>query len=176
MICNRESLFQKVRTMLPIHTILHPTDFSERSLHALQLACALASDHSARLVVLHVAKAPNAVYGEWLFPPNPEAFFQEAKEQLNHLKIPNETIDVERRFETGPPAGEILRVAREIPADLIVIGTHGRTGLGRFLMGSVAEQVMRKADCPVLTVKSPFVTATAPGSSTTEMLEPASVH
>ena len=53
-------------------------------------------------------------------------------------------------------AGYILRIAREIPSDLIVMGTHGRTGLSRLLMGSVAEQVLRQAPCPVLTVKTPF--------------------
>jgi hypothetical protein len=56
----------------------------------------------------------------------------------------------------GDPASAILRVTQELPADLIVMGTHGRTGLGRLLMGSVAEQVVRKAPCPVVTVKTPL--------------------
>jgi hypothetical protein len=61
-------------------------------------------------------------------------------------------------MEKGDPAEEILRVAEETKCDLIMIGTHGRTGLGRLLMGSVAEQVVRKAHCPVLTVKAPLQT------------------
>jgi len=57
------------------------------------------------------------------------------------------------------PAGEILRLAAEVECDLIVLGTHGRTGLGRVLLGSVAEQVLRRAPCPVLTVKMPLPAA-----------------
>jgi len=61
----------------------------------------------------------------------------------------------------GDVATEILRLAQETGSDLIVMGTHGRTGLARLLMGSVAEQVVRKAPCPVLTVKTPFPAAPA---------------
>ena len=63
---------------------------------------------------------------------------------------------MERRLAVNAdPAGEILRVAGELGCDVIVLGTHGRTGLGRVLLGSVAEQLLRKARCPVLTVKLP---------------------
>lgn len=138
--------------MLPIHTILHPTDFSYRSWNALQMACALARDYSARLVVLHVSATPTIAYGEGVIPPNPDEVLRLAQEQLDRLELPKTDIRAERRLELGDPVGGILRVAQEINADLIVMGTHGRTGLHRLLMGSVAEGIMRKSTCPVLTV------------------------
>jgi nucleotide-binding universal stress UspA family protein len=144
--------------MLPIHTILHPTDFSERSAYALHLACALARDHGARLVLLHVFERPSMVYAEGITPA--DDMLNEKKAEFDQLTVPNVGGGIpERRLVEGDPASEILDIAREIAADLIVMGTHGRTGLSRFLMGSVAEQVVRKAGCPVLTVKAPFVEA-----------------
>lgn len=142
--------------MLPIHTILHPTDYSERAEYAFRLACALAKDHGARLVVLHVAIPPTIVYGEGVVPPVPPDNDEHlwAKLEKVHSPIPN--VVVERQLEQGEPIEEILRVAGDVHADMIVMGTHGRTGLRRLLMGSVAEQVVRKASCPVLTVKTPF--------------------
>jgi len=153
--------------MLPIHTILHPTDFSDRSGNAFQLACALTRDYGARLVVLHVSVPPTIVYGQGILPPDPEILRQEAKEQLDRLQAPQADARAERRLEEGDPATEVLRLAREIGANLIVMGTHGRTGLGRLLMGSVAEQVVRKATCPVLTVTTPFP-GTVPGGASLE--------
>ena len=150
--------------MLPVQTILHPTDFSKQSSYALGLACALARDYGARLVVLHVVAAPTVIYGEGVVPPNPEELRAAAQEQLNALDVPGLDVHAERRLEEGAATTEILRVAEELHADLIVMGTHGRTGLGRLLMGSVAEQVVRKALCPVLTVKIP--PATSPEWST----------
>jgi nucleotide-binding universal stress UspA family protein len=74
-------------------------------------------------------------------------------------------VKIEHRLAEGDPAREILRVARETGCDLIVMGTHGWTGLGRLLMGSVAEQVVRKATCPVLTVKTPIPDTAIPAPS-----------
>jgi nucleotide-binding universal stress UspA family protein len=142
--------------VLPIHTILYPTDFSDRSEYAFPLACALARDYGARLVILHVAPAPTIIYAEGVIPPDPEAASREARERLNRLTVPDADVRAERRLEEGTPAAEILRVAQQIHADLIVLGTHGRTGLTRLLMGSVAEQVVRQAPCPVLTLTAPF--------------------
>jgi nucleotide-binding universal stress UspA family protein len=142
--------------MLAVQTILHPTDFSERSQYALWLACALARDYGARLIVLHVASVPAVVYGEGVVPTNPEELRAAAQEQLDRLRVPQANLRAERRLEQGDAVEEVLRTAREAGADLIVMGTHGRTGLGRLLMGSVAEQIVRKATCPVLTVKAPF--------------------
>lgn len=142
--------------MLPIHTILHPTDFSDRSAHALHLAAALARDYHARLVILHVIVRPVLMYGEGVIPPDPEELLSEAREHLDQLVIHDEAIPVERRIEEGEAAAVILQEATELGADLIVMGSHGRTGLGRVLMGSTAEQVSRRATCPVLTLTHPF--------------------
>jgi nucleotide-binding universal stress UspA family protein len=141
--------------MLPIHTILHPTDFSEQSENAWRLACALARDYGARLILLHVVHPPAAIYGEAVYVPEPEEYREPLRRQLHQLQVPGADVRAERRLEEGDAATEILRVARETDTNLIVMGTHGRTGLGRLLMGSVAEQVLRSAHCPVLTVKSP---------------------
>jgi nucleotide-binding universal stress UspA family protein len=138
--------------MLAIHTILHPTDFSAYSQSAFQLACALARDYGARVVVLHVAAPPPLMYGEGSLPPDPDLFLQEGQEQLRQLVVPDASVAVERRFEEGEIAATILRVADDLQADLIAMGTHGRTGLRRLLMGSVAESVVRRAHCPVLTL------------------------
>jgi nucleotide-binding universal stress UspA family protein len=140
--------------MLPIHTILHPTDFSDRSEHAFRVACALARDYDARLVVLHVDNLPLALYGDALAMPRPDDYQDRLREQLNDLRAPG--VEVEHRLNEGNPVTEILGAAEEVNADLVVMGTHGRTGLGRLLMGSVAEQVLRQAPCPVLTVRAPF--------------------
>lgn len=142
--------------MLPIKTILHPTDFSERSGYAFQVACALARDYKARLVILHVALPPVVVYGAGIVPPEPAETNAKLKEKLSHLKAPDASILVEHRLLEGDPVTEIIRTAQEAKSDLVVMGTHGWTGLSRLLMGSVAEGVVRKALCPVLTVKMPL--------------------
>jgi len=142
--------------MLAIKMILHPTDFSERSDFAFGLACALARDYGARLHVLHVGSGPVMVPVEGIVPPEPERYQDELTAKLHEMRAEAPDIPVEHQLLfVGDPAAEILRVAQAINSDLIVMGTHGRTGLGRLLMGSVAEQVVRKAACPVLTVKVP---------------------
>jgi nucleotide-binding universal stress UspA family protein len=141
--------------MLPIRAILHPTDFSDRSKFAFGLACSLARDYGARLVVLHVAEPPMAVAGEGVLMLPPAFDLEPLREQLQQLRPEDPKLPAEHRLVQGDAATEILRVAEEAKCDLIVMGTHGRTGLGRLLMGSVAEQVVRKASCPVLTVKTP---------------------
>src|SRR5262249_10330761 len=130
--------------MLPIHTILHPTDFSDRSAFAFRLACALARDYGARLVLLHVAHPPVVVYGEGGVPPPPDDYLEQLDAELHQLRVPDPGVPVEYRLKEGDAVTEILGVAEERSADLIVMGTHGRTGLSRLLMGSVAEQVVRK--------------------------------
>lgn len=147
--------------MLPIHTILHPTDFSQYSEYAFQLACSLARDHGAKLIVLHVVPPPQMVVYEGMpiSQPAPTLYREGAEERLKQIKPADPEVKIEYRLEEGPPAPEILRVAKETKADLIVMGTHGWTGLARLLMGSIAEQVVRKAPCPVLTLKAPFTEA-----------------
>jgi nucleotide-binding universal stress UspA family protein len=143
------------KAMLPVHTILHPTDFSQQSHNAFRLACALARDYGAHLILLHVASRPVIGYAEGVFPIGLDEFLLEGRAKLAQLE-PGSSVFTERRVEEGDAVEAILRVAEEVHSDLIVMGTHGRTGLTRLLMGSVAEHVVRKAACPVLTVKTPF--------------------
>jgi nucleotide-binding universal stress UspA family protein len=142
--------------MLTIRTVLHPTDFYTHSDYAFRLACSLARDHRARLVFLHVATPPPVVTPTGIIT---EAKFDAYKEQLGtalrQLQAPDPKLPVEHRLAVGDPATEILQAAKDVQADLIVMGTHGRAGASRVLMGSVAEQVLRRASCPVLTVKAP---------------------
>jgi nucleotide-binding universal stress UspA family protein len=121
------------------------------------MACALARDYHARLIVLHVEPPPVAALGGMpVVPPLPEEYDRENLEkQLRRLQPSDPAVRVEHRLVAGDPVAEILRAAQEQSCDLIVMGTHGRTGLGRLLMGSVAEQVVRRAPCLVLTLKSP---------------------
>jgi nucleotide-binding universal stress UspA family protein len=165
--------------MLAIRTILHPTDFSPRSEHAFRLAGSLARDHGARLVVLHVTSPPAVAYGEVLTELATEGYQQAAWDAFRRLQESDpklRELRVETQLVEGDPAAEILRVAAETGCDLIIMGTHGRTGLGRVLMGSVAEQVVRKARCPVLTVKAPLPAAVASpqgvGETTGKALKP----
>jgi nucleotide-binding universal stress UspA family protein len=143
--------------MLAIKHVLHPTDFSDGSELAFRLACSLARDYGARLSVVHVALPPTIVYGEGVVPPEPQDWLDLAREKLARLLPPDPKIAVDHRLIEGDVVDEILRTAADTGSDVIVMGTHGRTGLGRFLMGSVAEQVVRKAPCPVVTVKTPLL-------------------
>jgi len=138
--------------MLTIQAILHPTDFSEASVAAFQLACSLARDHGARLVVAHVLSPPVAVYDAVPVLLEPEGYREERMRSLQRIQPADPVLRVEHRLLEGEPAWQILRLARETGCDLIVMGTHGRRGLRRLLMGSVAEKVVRESDVPVLLV------------------------
>jgi nucleotide-binding universal stress UspA family protein len=146
--------------MLPIQTILCPTDFSSRSNYAFQLGCALARDYGARLVVLHVIEPAIVGYpmGPVVPPPPPADYKEKLWEAFRRLQASDPKIRelrIDTRTAEGDPTEEICRLAGESACDLIVMGTHGRSGVGRLLMGSVAEQVLRRAPCPVLTIKMP---------------------
>ena len=136
--------------MFPVRTILVPTDFSEPSCRAFQLACSLAQDGGLRVLVMHVIPAPVVMYG-----PPPEEYVNRLWHDLNQITTPDPKVYVEHLLAEGNPAAAILKTARETNCDAIVMGTHGRTGLDHLLMGSVAEEVVRKACCPVVTVKTP---------------------
>jgi nucleotide-binding universal stress UspA family protein len=86
----------------------------------------------------------------------PQEVDRECRAELDKLQPHEASTRIERVLKEGDAASEILRTAKEISSDIIVMGSHGRTGLSRLLMGSVAEAVSRKAYCPVLTVKHPF--------------------
>jgi len=138
--------------MLAIRTILHPTDFSECSQYAFQLACAVAQAHGSHLHVLHIASHPVVAPVEGM----PGHYREELTERLRGMRAVDPKVRVEPQLLfSGDPVGEILRVAKDVKPDLVIMGTHGRTGLRRLLMGSVAEEVLRRASCPVVTVKAP---------------------
>ncbi len=135
--------------------IIFPTDFSNASDAGLKYATSLAKDHGATLVVVHVEEPP-AVYGTgelYYGIPNPDTTV--LTEMLKAIIPTDASVRCEHRLVSGDPATEIVRLADEENAELIVLSTHGRTGLRRLLMGSVAEAVVRRAKCPVFTFKEP---------------------
>lgn len=147
---------QEHSARLPIRCILHPTDFSADSMVALGVARSLARAQGARLVILHVIPLEPVAIDVPPLSVDREPFKVALKTmklsgaELEHdMKHPVETV-----LRDGVPVEEVLRMAKEVQSDLIVMGTHGRTGLGRLLMGSIAEQVLRRTACPVLTVRS----------------------
>jgi nucleotide-binding universal stress UspA family protein len=140
--------------MLPFNKILVPTDFTEHSVSAFQIATALARDHGGKLLVLHVREAPIAPFAPFgAMPPTESESQKVLLDKLERLRLSDRTISIEYVVVEGDPAEEIVKAAIDRQCDLIVMGTHGRTGLGLLVMGSVAVEVSRKAPCPVLTVK-----------------------
>ena len=116
-------------------------------------ATALARDSGARLLIVHVEELPTPYAGGEMMLPQPEYPNPEIRKMLEAVVPTDKNVPYEHHLLLGTAAEDIVRVATEEKADLIVIGTHGRTGLKRVLMGSVAEAVMRHAHCPVLTLK-----------------------
>lgn len=147
--------------MLTLKRILHPTDFSEYAREAEHYACALARQYGAELHLLNVVEdlladmPPLGGPGLAMIATNPSQMTQNARQALE--AFPNKEwghdLKVHRAVRPGNAFVEIVRYTREHDVDLIVIGTHGRTGLRHVLMGSVAEHVVRTASCPVLTVR-----------------------
>lgn len=146
--------------MIMLSTILVPTDFSEASSQALRYGKAMAKAFGASLHVLHVVQEPFAqpwaveAYGFSLATLQDE-WVKEATTRLDQAVPAAERTALRAALETrlGQPYVEILKYADEQRVGLIVMGTHGRGPLGHMVMGSVAERVVRKASCPVLTVR-----------------------
>jgi len=138
--------------MLHVRRIVYATDFSSYSNQAYFHAVALAEHHRASLAVVYVY-VPGSGTPDGAVPDADALRYW--KSQLEQIRPLNPGIQVQHVLVEGDPATEIVRHAREVNADLIVMGTHGRTGLDRLLMGSVAEKVMRDAQCSVLVVKLP---------------------
>ncbi len=142
--------------------ILFAADFSEHSESARQFATSLARDSGATLLIVHAVEPP---------PYGPDrrfsGYLEEAEDTTYARRQLNETVPADpevgyaQKLLHGVPADEIVRCAQDERVDLIVIGSHGRTGLMRLLLGSVAEAVVRRAKCPVLTVKQPNKVAEA---------------
>jgi nucleotide-binding universal stress UspA family protein len=140
--------------MYQVKTILHPTDYSESSSAAFDVACALARDFRAELVVCHVAPYPVTGAADGMVFEIPSGSEGEMADKLKTVRPKDSTVRVSYRLVRGDAAKEVLATAAASKADLIVMGTHGRTGLSRLLLGSVAEVVLRSANCPVVTVRS----------------------
>lgn len=135
------------------YKILYPTDFSTSGQTALEMATSLARDRGATLVIMHVEEPPMAYGGGELYYGMEEPDRAELKRMLGEVIPADPAVAYEHRLMTGSPASAILEMAEREQVNLIVMATHGRTGLLRVLMGSVAEEVVRMAKCPVLTVK-----------------------
>jgi nucleotide-binding universal stress UspA family protein len=139
--------------------ILYPTDFSEAGRHALAMATSLARDSGATLIVAHVEEPPMAYGGGELYYGVDQVDHEELRKALAAVVPTDPAVACVHKLMVGDPAEAIIQLAEADNVDMIVMGTHGRTGLTRLLMGSVAEAVVRRAKCPVLTVKQPAVMA-----------------
>lgn len=137
--------------------ILCPTDFSDDAREALRVALDFARESKGEVAILHVHQVPGVGFSEGVVAPDfVAAASEQAEEQLQAWRKEAEgtgSARVTAEKVMGAPWEEIVRVAREGNYGLIVVATHGRTGIKRALLGSVAEKVVRHAPCPVLIVR-----------------------
>jgi nucleotide-binding universal stress UspA family protein len=145
-----------------IQTILVPVDFSAFSGHAFRWALGIATEQQAKVILVHaVHSLSHFAFPENIcvtdFPTMEQELINEAKKRLTSFvtKETTGTISVETQVVVGEPVWEICRAATRAHVDLIVMGSHGRTGLSHVLLGSVAERVVRHAPCPVLVARGP---------------------
>jgi nucleotide-binding universal stress UspA family protein len=148
--------------MIDLHRILVPTDFSKHSQNALKYAAAFAEKFGAEIFLLHVVQdlalfIPEAVSVAPPVVPPVEQLTAAVREALDRFVRENnlQGLTVHKEVREGTPFYEIIQAAREQDVDLIIMGTHGHSGLAHVLLGSVTEKVVRKAPCPVLTVRHP---------------------
>ncbi len=145
--------------MIKLKKVLVPTDFSESARHALTYGISFAREYEAELQVLHVVENLTVGYASDLFPVPMAEVFQEisgyAKAELAKLAAEARArkVDVIEHVVQGKPSAEIIRFAKENEVDMIVLGTHGKGMLDQALFGSTTERVVRRAPCPVLTVR-----------------------
>jgi nucleotide-binding universal stress UspA family protein len=146
---------------MEVRSILLPTDFSDCGNYALAYATSLARKFEASIICVHVIEpiVPSVGYSG-MTEPLPIADISDQLEVSAEHELPKFAeceecagLEVEELIVHGEAASEIVRVAKDRQVDLIVISSHGRTGLGRMLFGSTAEAVVRHATCPVLVVK-----------------------
>lgn len=140
--------------MLAFKNILVPVDFSEHSEKAIQLAGELARGSAATVHLRHIVAPATINAGDVIADLSANVTKEATLKELEAVAVP-EGLKVTRGVAEGEPAAAIIRLAMELKADLIVLGTHGRTGLKRLLLGSVAEHVLRHAPCPVLAWRQP---------------------
>lgn len=142
--------------------ILCPYDYSLSSDEAAKMAASIARESGSKLTLLHVEETPlayGAGFGGYI-PPRPES--AAVVDKLRQAMPMFEGVDCYHNVVSGTPSEEIVRFAEEHHVDLIVIGTHGHTGLAHLLMGSVAAAVVRRAHCPVLACKQPHGAVVSP--------------
>ena len=150
-----------------IRRILCPIDFSDECRHALAHATAVAKWYGSAITLLHVSHPEAFTNPPLLFDDLPwgpamiESALRAAEEEMPKWSQPVTAAgdSVETLIERGSPVRHILERAAALPADLIVMGTHGRSGFERLLLGSVTEKVLRKAPCPVMAVPPPAMSA-----------------
>jgi nucleotide-binding universal stress UspA family protein len=147
--------------MLPFRKIIAPTDFSEPASAGVEAAAELATAYSAELILVYaVPRLPLVPAPHGAGAAGQVALEQDIRESAKKAlgeavgRLP-EGVAARHRVLSGDPAGQIVQVAVEEGADLIVMATHGETGWRRFVSGSVAEKVVRLAECPVLAVRGP---------------------
>jgi nucleotide-binding universal stress UspA family protein len=148
---------QNTTPVLEIKRILVPTDFSDCSRTAIAYATALAKIYQAKIILLHVVETSVYSLDTSLIPPGDPFGLREKLVEMTEKEaalLKGRGFDVEGECVIGLPAIEIIRAVQEKKADLVVMGTHGRTGLSHILLGSTAERVIQRASCPVLTVKA----------------------
>jgi nucleotide-binding universal stress UspA family protein len=140
--------------MKPFRRILVPTDFEDAARHAADVAVEIARESNGSLVLVHVWMVP-IVYTEGFQWPL-DGLEQAAQQALDRelARIREKLASATAALECGPPWEKILEVAQKSEADLIVMGTHGRHGIGRLWLGSVAERVVRTSSIPVLTMRA----------------------
>ena len=147
--------------MITLEKIVCPIDFSEYSKHALTYAVALATQYQSKLYLIHVVEPIRVPIDLGVGVPGlleyEGTIVEKAREHLEGLLdlTARATLEVEAHVLRGAAFAEIVRFARDKNVDLIVIATHGLSGIAQLLLGSTAEKVVRKAPCPVLTVKHP---------------------
>lgn len=149
--------------MKPFSKILIAIDFSENSECAFDYALTLATKFNAELTIIHVINEPVDLRGFYV----PHISFEQLEKEIEESAVKmmdtfcksklGAFLNYKTSIVTGIPYDEITAAADKLDASLIVLGTHGRTGLDRLLFGSTAERVVRSAGCPVLTVRLPSV-------------------
>jgi nucleotide-binding universal stress UspA family protein len=134
------------------------------------MATTQARERGATLLIVHVEEPPSAYGGGEMYYGMPDPLTEDLQRMLQEIVPSDPAVPHEHRLLTGDPANEIVRVAKEEGVEMIVMGTHGRTGLMRFLMGSVAEAVVRRAPCPVVTLRQPDSAGTMAPERSPEMV------
>lgn len=155
---------------MKIESILCPVDFSDHSREAVEYAVEFARVSKSTLYLVHVVPAfEYAGYLDEYLPLPTDEFYEElvkqSEEELRKLSENAAGVEVRTMVRRGTPYAEIVAFAREAKADLIVLSSHGRSGIREFFFGSTAEKVLRKAHCPVLIIPPGWIQAPRGGSS-----------